>query len=433
VNITLIGAGMFGAALIGQAPRVPQMRLAVVCDLDPERALNLCIAAGFEGAAIAESAADGDRVVAKGGVAIVADAAMACAIASDVVVEATGHASAAAENALAAINAGRHVAMVTKETESVVGPELNALAVERGVVYTTVDGDQPSLLIGLMSRATSLGLEIVCAGKSSEYDFVFDPEDKSVNWLDRKISVPELSAWWHIGNREVATVANTRSSLLDALPQRTVPDLTEMGVVCNATGITPDTPPLHLPLCRTVEIPDMYRPAQEGGLLQRRGVIDVFNCLRRPDEASFAGGVFVVVACNDRDTWHVLKEKGHPVSACGGFGLMYNPQHLLGLEAPTTLLQAGLLGQGSQIENRPVCDVQARAERDFSAGETLTITNAHHHEVDGLTPLLAPANRIDDESPLPYYLATDRLLKADLKRGDIITAGHVERLENDNV
>jgi predicted homoserine dehydrogenase-like protein len=39
---------------------------------------------------------------------------------------------------------------------------------------TPVDGDQPSLLMGLATWAEMLGFTMVAAGKSSEYDFVFD-------------------------------------------------------------------------------------------------------------------------------------------------------------------------------------------------------------------------------------------------------------------
>ena len=89
-------------------------------------------------------------------------------------VEATGSPEAATRHSLAAIEAGRHVALVSKEADSVVGPGLARLARDKGVVVTPVDGDQPSLLIALASWAEVLGLEIIAAGKSSEYDFVLD-------------------------------------------------------------------------------------------------------------------------------------------------------------------------------------------------------------------------------------------------------------------
>ena len=107
--------------------------------------------------------------------------------------------------------------------------------------------------------------------------------------------------------------------------------------------------------------------------------------------------------------------------------MLYNPQHLLGLEAPTTLLSAVLQGKSTgNPDARPRYDVVARAARDWREGETLAITDAHHHEVSGLDPLVLPAAPVDDNNPVPYYLATGRRLKRPLAEGSLLTASHVE-------
>jgi hypothetical protein len=49
------------------------------------------------------------------------------------------------------------------------------------------------------------------------------------------------------------------------------------------------------PLLRIPEVPTAFATIAAGGLLQGDRRVDVFNCLRKPDEVSFAGGVFVVV------------------------------------------------------------------------------------------------------------------------------------------
>ena len=83
-----------------------------------------------------------------------------------------------------------------------------------------------------------------------------------------------------------------------------------------------------------MELPSVFRPAEDGGILGRPGVVDVFACLRRPDELSFAGGVFVVVETPDRATGLLLASKGIPASKDGRYLLLHNPIHLLGVEAP---------------------------------------------------------------------------------------------------
>ena len=200
-----------------------------------------------------------------------------------------------------------------------------------------------------------------------------------------------------------------------------------MGLVANGSGLRPDTPTFHVPVARTLEVPAVLCPTADGGMLSGRGVIDVFNCLRRPDEVSFAGGVFIVVACDDPATWRTLAEKGIPVSDDTGHALLYNPQHLLGVEAPVSILSAVLLGLstgGAELAHR--CDLVARASRDFAAGEVLAITDHHHHEVAGLEPILVEPVKATGENPLPYYMAVERKLTRAVAAGEIITRDMIE-------
>jgi predicted homoserine dehydrogenase-like protein len=62
-------------------------------------------------------------------------------------------------------------------------------------------------------------------------------------------------------------------------------DVSEMGIAANATGLMPDTPELHHPVLRTVELPEVLCPEEDGGILQRRGAIEVISCLRTEHEA----------------------------------------------------------------------------------------------------------------------------------------------------
>ena len=227
------------------------------------------------------------------------------------VVEATGDAEAGARHAAQAIAAGIGVTMVSKEAECVVGPVLAARARKAGVGYTLVEGDQPALLIGLVSWARTLGLPIMAAGKSSEYDYVYDPVTHRVTWTDRSAMAPSIASLWALGADTKMTI-DKRAAALAELPQRTVPDNCEMALVANATGLVPDRPDFHAPMARTVELPDIYKLRSEGGLLEKPGALDVFNCLRRPDEASFAGGVYVVVGVGGRQIRCPVPRQGHP-------------------------------------------------------------------------------------------------------------------------
>ncbi len=429
VRAGLVGVGQFGVSLVTQARRVPGLELPALCDQDPARAEAALRLAGVpdDGFRRCGSAAEARAAMESGRVAVLADAAALVELPLDILVEATGVVEAAAHIGELAVEQGLHVAMVTKEAESVVGAELAARARAGGRVYTPVEGDQPGLLLGLLSWARTLGLPVVCAGKSSEYDIVFEPRSAQVSWRgERRMAAPALLEMWDALDRSVPDTVAMRAALLHAIPQRTVPDLCEMLVVINGSDLVPDVPGLHVPVARTVEVPSVFRPQTDGGILARTGVVDVFNCLRRPDEASFAGGVFVVVACEDRETWAVLREKGHPVTADTHHAMLYNPQHLLGIEAPLSLLQAVLLEQPAGEAPRQRYDLVARTGRAYRAGERLDIDDHHHHEVHGLDPLLQPAQPVTGGNPLPYYMAVGRTLTRDVAAGTVLTRDLVE-------
>ena len=424
VSVALIGAGEFGLSLIAQSRRMEGLVVKAVADKDLDRVAASLQAMGVP-ARRCDSREAAEAALAAGEIAMCSSVADLLALPLDMVVEATGDAEYGARHALAAIEAGRGVTMVTKEAECVVGPLLAAKARAAGVAYTLVEGDQPALLIGLVSWARTLGLPVICAGKSSEYDYVYDPSSHDVTWTSERVTAPEIAGLWALGDDRAATI-QARSAALAALPQRTVPDYCEMALVANATGLVPDKPDFHTPMTRAVELPDLYIPKADGGLLEGEGRIDVFNCLRRPDESSFAGGVFVVVGWADARSGALFRGKGIPTTADGKYGLVYNPSHLLGVEAPISILAAARLGQSIIAERyRPVVDLTARAMRDLPAGHKLEIVGTRH-AVPDLEPVLTPAVAVTGSAPLPYYMAVGRTLTRPVAAGSFITADAVD-------
>lgn len=424
VRAALLGAGEFGLSLIAQARRTAGLRIVAALDRDLERVASKLTEAGTPHRRCA-NAAEAHAAVDAGEIALCERIEDVLSLPLDHVAEATGHAEAAVRHALAAIEAGIGVTMVSKEAECVVGPALAARARKAGLAWTLVDGDQPSLLIGLVSWARTLGLPIVAAGKSSEYDFVFDPATGVTRWLSESVAAPQLAEHWHLGKGEAAATMAARAKALAALPQRTVPDACEMSLVTNATGLMPDAEMFHAPMARTIELPDLYARRAEGGLLNGEGVVDVFNCLRRPDEASFAGGVFVVVSLADRATGELFAGKGIPVSRDRSRALIYNPSHLLGVEAPITVMAAARLGHSMvDAEYRQRVDLVARADRDLPAGHAIEIVGTRH-AVPGLDAALLPAKPVRGGNPLPYYMAVGLKLARPVAKGALLTADDV--------
>jgi predicted homoserine dehydrogenase-like protein len=168
-------------------------------------------------------------------------------------------------------------------------------------------------------------------------------------------------------------------------------------------------------VCRTPELADVFVPVEDGGILARPGVVDVFNPLRRSDEASFGGGVFVIVRCTDRAVWALLADKGHVVGRSGKYACIYQPFHLMGLESLTSVYSAVLHGRTSgSATQRTHALMVARATRDLRAGERLAM-GGHMHEMGGVAARLMPAEQATGAAP--YYLAADKTLARDVPRG----------------
>ncbi|WP_018897851.1 flagellar protein FlgA [Rhizobium sp. 2MFCol3.1] len=428
VECCIVGTGGFGRSFLAQSLKTPLISTRVAVDLKAETAAAVLGSLGIDPTRIAicttadeaKAAWDNGTFIAAGDIAVVLDLPVS------VVVEATGHPEAGARHCRLAIDAGKHVALVSKEVDSVVGPGLSRRARENNVIVTPVDGDQPSLLMGLITWAEVLGLDIVAAGKASEYDFVFDSEKETLTSNGHTAAASGFGVLIETATSDLAEIAAKRGAIAESFPQRAVPDLCEMTLVANANGFTVDRAELHAPIARISEVADFFSPAASGGLLDTPRSLDVFHCLRLPGEVSFAGGVFVTIRCDDAETWAMLAEKGHVVSRKGDVAMLYIPRHLLGVEAATSILEVGLKGVSSgALEPKPVIDLVAHADADIAAGTVLT-ASGHHHSIVNVSARMVPAGKLGDDTPVPFYLAANRKLKNAVKAGQPILCGDVE-------
>ncbi|QEL23669.1 flagellar biosynthesis protein FlgA [Bosea sp. F3-2] len=433
VETCLVGSGSFGRSYLAQSRRTRLVNARIAVDMTAEAAGRAFTAAGFAPTEIAlcETAAEARMAWDSGKCVAAASLDIVLGLPFQLLVEATGSPEAATHHSLAAIDAKHHVALVSKEADSVVGPGLARLAREKGVVVTPVDGDQPSLLIALASWAEVLGLEIIAAGKSSEYDFVLDAAAGNVTCNGVTRSLPALREHWLPGSRSIVANAAERARVLgEAFPLRAVPDLCEMTLVANALGFSADTAGFHAPSARIPELADLFAERSEGGLMSGTRRIDVFHHLRLKEEASFAGGVFIVVRCDNAETWEMLAGKGHVVSRSGRTAALYLPRHLLGVEVATSILDAAGLGRSGYGEDyRPRQDLVAVAQRDLPAGTVLKM-GGHHHSIDGIGAEVRPAATLADNRPAPFYLVADRPLARAVKAGEAIRLGDVEIAED---
>ena len=431
-ELAIIGVSGFNHSLFVYGVRNDKLSIRVLCGRNVQKCIDAYKSVGRSDDEILHCTDlnTGLEAFRAGKSLVFSDVSLAMQMPVSVVVEGTGNPEASARFIISAIENGKHVVAVTKESDSVVGPLMARKAREKGVVYSLAEGDQPSLLIGLISWVRNAGLTMLSAGKSSEYDFIYDPVESTVEVLGKKITVEDFAGVWELGDDSASTVKR-RSELLQAFSQRAIPDLAEMAIVCNhLPELKPDTETFHYPVARVTEVPDLMCPAEFGGLFGGRGRIDVFNCLRRPDEQSMEGGEFVVVECDDEETWEVLKEKGVPISRNGKTAMIYYPAHYLGFEALFSVLSVGVLGLPTGTESpEPRYDVVARASRTIPAGTRLK-AEGHHHVIDGFDGIILPARSVDENVQLPYYLADGMTVKRTVQEGELLTADMLERTES---
>ena len=315
IRVAVIGAGDYGDTLVCQLQQIPGMRPAVVCDLDREKA-----AAAYEMAGIApgdvtvgESAASLADAVSAGRPTVTQDLDLAVAAPVDVVVDCTGEPEVGCRAASGAIDHRHHIVMVNVEADVTVGHIMVGRAARAGVVYSLADGDQPSLITGLVDWVRCLGFDVVCAGKSTTHY----PPDLAARKLAERCEPTKSDVTYFDGTKTQIEMAST----------------------ANANGLTIDVVGLHGPGLNVDQIPGVLRPSVDGGMLSRSGVVDYVNTLTAtgdPLERPLQG-VFVVVTTGPERSGRAMAAKGVVVSEDGRHALFYRPHHMVGAETAWTI------------------------------------------------------------------------------------------------
>jgi predicted homoserine dehydrogenase-like protein len=398
VRVALIGAGKFGSMFLAQVPTIPGLEVATVADLDPDRAMQACRTVGWDEGYIGQT-----RFVANG-----LDACGDEAV--DVVIEATGNPTAGIAHALAAIEARKPVIMVNFEADVLAGPFLAARAREQGVVYSMAYGDQPALIAELVDWARAAGFQVVAARKGTKF-------------LPEYHQVTPAEVWSHYGlSPEEARRAGMNPQMFNSFLDGTKSAL-EMAAVANACGLDVPEDGLGFPPCGVDDLPQVLRPREAGGQLEREGMVEVVSSLERDGRPVFRDlrwGVYVVFKAPTAYAASCFKEYGLITDASGQYTAMYKPFHLIGLELSISVLHAVLKGQPTGSTRAWRGDVVAVAKRDLRAGETLDGEGGY--TVYGK---LVPTARSLATGALPIGLAHEVKLTQDVLLGSIVRAADV--------
>lgn len=397
VRVALIGAGKFGSMFLSQAPTIAGLEVAVIADLDPDRARAQCREVGWDDARIARTR-------------FVSDGREACRADTDVVVEATGHPGAGIAHALAAIGNRRHIVMVNVEADVLAGPLLAAKARAAGIVYSMAYGDQPALVAEQVDWARAAGFEVVCAGKGTKY-------------LPLYHAVTPAGVWDHYG----LTAAEAKSAGMNAQMFNSFLDGTksalEMAAIANACGLDVPEDGLKFPPCGVDDLAHVLRPVADGGSLAKSGVVEVVSSLERDGRPVFRDlrwGVYTVLKAPNEYTAACFRQYGVPTDRSGRYAAMYKPFHLIGLELSVSILSVALRGEPTGATRGWRGDVAAVAKRALKAGETLDGEG-------GFTVWgkLIPAARSKALAAVPIGLAHGIKLTRDVPEGAVLTNADV--------
>ena len=360
IRVGLIGVGKFATMFLAQALRTPGLHVMAVADLDPARARENLIRAGWSADRLDAASPEDAR---KSGATHIGDDAetMIAAAGIDVIIEATGDPAAGIRHALSCIHHGRHVVMVTVEADALAGPALAQRARAAGIVYSLAYGDQPALIAEQVDWARAAGFTVVCAGKGTKYLPAYHA------------STPE-TVWAHYGlDPETARAGGMNPQMFNSFLDGSKSAI-EMAAVANATGLRPGPDGLAFPAAGVDDLAQICRPETAGGILPHGGTVEVVSSLHRdgrPVERDLRWGVYVVVEAASDYVARCFSEYGLVTDDSGRYMAMYRPWHLIGLELGISVASVALRGEATGTPAGFHGDVVAVAKRDLAVGETL--------------------------------------------------------------
>jgi predicted homoserine dehydrogenase-like protein len=360
IRIGLIGAGKFGSMYLAQVPRTPGVHLVGIADLSPDAARANLARVGWE--VQRTQATSLDDAIKKGHTFISDDwRALVSHPAIDVIVECTGNPIAAVEHCLAAFNHGKHVVNVTVEADAFCGPLLARKAAEKGVVYSMAFGDQPALICDLVDWARTCGFPVVAAGRGHK-------------WLPHFAQSTPDTVWGYYGlTPEQAKRGGLNPKMFNSFLDGSKPSI-ESTAVSNATGLAVPSNGLLYPPASVEDIPFVTRPISEGGVLEKKGMVEVISSLEtngRKIPYDIRMGVWVTVEAETEYIKNCFEEYNAHTDPSGRYFTLYKRWHLIGLEVGVSVASVALRHEPTGVATAWNADVVATAKRDLKPGEML--------------------------------------------------------------
>jgi predicted homoserine dehydrogenase-like protein len=360
VRVGLIGAGKFGSMYLAQIPRTPGVQLVGIADLSPDAARTNLARVGWDpqrtqARSLDDALTSGRTHIGEDWQALVRHPAI------DIVVECTGHPIAAVDHCLEAFAHGKHVVNVTVEADAFCGPLLARKAHDAGVVYSLAFGDQPALICDLVDWARTCGFPVVAAGRGHK-------------WLPHFCESTPDTVWGNYGlTPEQARRGGLNPKMFNSFLDGSKPSI-ECTAVANATGLNVPSDGLLYPPASVEDIPFVTRPIPEGGVLERKGMVEVISSLEadgRTIPYDIRMGVWVTVEAETDYIRNCFEEYNAHTDPSGRYFTLYKRWHLIGLEVGMSVASVALRGEPTGVATCWNADVVATAKRDLAPGDTL--------------------------------------------------------------
>jgi predicted homoserine dehydrogenase-like protein len=394
IRVAVIGAGKLGSMYLHQAPRTPGMVIHGIADLSPPRAREALARIGWDASLIAATRITEDSL------GLIADPQV------EVVVEATGDPAAGLRHARHAIRHGKHVVLVNVEADVLAGPVLAREAEAAGVVCSMAYGDQPALVAEMVDTVRAAGFSVVAAGKGTKYLPRYHASTPETVWDFYGLTAAQAQAGGMNPRMFNSFLDGTKSGI-------------EMAAIANACALAPPEDGLLFPPCGTSQLPNLLRPHNEGGVLPRKGMVEVVSSLTR-DGAEIADnlrwGVYIVFEGETDYARRCFSEYGVATDDSGRYAALWRPYHFIGLELGVSVASAALRKEPTGCSTTWTADCVAVAKRPLRPGEIL--------DGEGGATVWGkciPAARSRAMGAVPIGLAHGVALARDVAEGAVVT------------
>ena len=250
---------------------------------------------------------------------------------------------------------------VTVEADAFCGPLLAKRAQAAGVVYSLAFGDQPALICDLVDWARTCGFPVVAAGRGHK-------------WLPHFCESTPETVWGYYGlTPEQAARGGLNPKMFNSFLDGSKPSI-ESTAVSNATGLGVPSNGLLYPPASVEDIPYVTRPISEGGVLERKGMVEVISSLEadgRQIPYDIRMGVWVTVEAETDYIKNCFEEYNAHTDPSGRYFTLYKRWHLIGLEVGVSVASVALRNEPTGVATHWNADVVATAKRDLKPGELL--------------------------------------------------------------